>query len=72
MKFPRKFLRKSPRKFPRKKPRKFIVFFLYKNLQLVYPPYDMAPSMRIPMPNCVFDVLSVPQPFPGLPSCLYI
>ena len=37
---------------------KIIVFFLYENLQLVYPPYDMAPLMRIPMPNCVQGVLS--------------
>ena len=32
---------------------KFIVFFPYKNLQLVYPPYDMARLMRIPMPNAM-------------------
>ena len=32
---------------------KFLVFFTTKNLQLVYPPFDMAPLMRIPMPNCV-------------------
>ena len=31
--------------------KKSIVFFLYKNLQLVNTPVDMAPLMRIPMPN---------------------
>ena len=39
----------------------FIVFFPSKNLQLVYPPYDMARLMRIPMPNAVFwGALEVP------------
>ena len=32
---------------------KYIVFFPYKNLQLVYPPFDMARLMRIPMPNAM-------------------
>ena len=34
---------------------KIIVFLPYKNLQLVYPPYDMARLMRIPIIFLVFS-----------------